>query len=977
MVRRLGSAIMKPNLQIPRATYRLQLNRDFTFNQAAEIVPYLAALGISHCYISPCLKARPGSMHGYDIVDHNSLNPEIGAPEDFDRFVSALHQHDMGLILDIVPNHMGVMGSDNAWWLDVLENGEASPYACFFDIDWHPLKEELHGKVLVPVLHDHYGTVLESGELKLTFYAEKGEFDICYRKNRFPVNPRQYPRILQGSAESLVSTIGEHNADLLEFQSVVTAFSHLPRRDAASAEQIVERNRDKEINKRRLAELCARAPDITAAILKSVEAMNGNPSDPASFNELHELIKRQAYRLANWRVASDDINYRRFFDSNDLAGLRMENEDVFQATHRLILKLVGEGKVDGLRIDHPDGLYDPAEYFQRLRAAIGRLDAENKNKQASYVVIEKILTGDEKLPAEWPVCGTTGYDFANLVNGLFVDRTNAVHMERIYESFIGDEIHFDDLAYRARKLIIRTALTSELSVLANQLSRIALSKRHTCDFTLNSLWNALSEVVASFPVYRTYVTSLHVSENDGRYIREAIDAAKRRNPAADTSILDFIREVLLTRIAEGHDQPYRKTVTRFAMKFQQFTSPVMAKGLEDTAFYRYNRLISLNEVGGDLHRFGITLAKFHRANEERARNWPHTMLATSTHDSKRSEDVRARIDVLSEIPAHWNERLRQWRKLNREHKSLVNGQPAPTPNDEYLLYQTLIGAWPPGSLDEGKDWTKFSDRIQSYMQKAIREAKENTSWINQNIEYEEAVSSFVKALLRPGDDNIFLGDFIPFQARIARVGLWNSLSQTLLKLTSPGVPDIYQGNEIWNFALVDPDNRQPVDYGRRKQLLEHMRKLGTTPEPASLRCMIEKPENGKLKLHVISKTLCLRKQWPEVFEKGEYLPLRTRGEKANQVVAFVRRFEQKQILIVVSRLNAELLGDRVGSPVGEEIWKDTEVLLADRGRSQSFRNVFTGDTLEFSKSTEAVAVAELLSRYPVAIYLSESASATA
>ncbi len=535
---------MSTTSQIPRATYRVQLNRDFTFDQARAIVPYLSALGVSHCYVSPVLKARPGSTHGYDIVDHNSLNPEIGTPEDFDRFVSALHEHDMRLILDIVPNHMGVMGSDNSWWLDVLENGEASPYACFFDIDWHPLKDELRGKVLVPVLHDHYGAVLEGGELKLVFQPERGEFDIAYRNHRFPVNPREYPRILQRASNKLAAALGEHNSDLLEFQSIITAFGHLPARQEADHERIIERNRDKEINKRRLAELCARSPEIAAGITSAVKQINGTPGESSSFNELHELIKAQAFRLANWRVAADDINYRRFFDTNDLAGLCMENEAVFEATHRLVLSLVAEGKVDGLRVDHPDGLYDPAQYFERLQrnVAAAKKLGNNENKlrdQSGYVVIEKILTGSEKLPPEWPVSGTTGYDFSNLVNGLFVDAANATRFERIYENFIGDEIDYDDLAYRSRKLIIRVALASELNVLADQLTRIALSKRHTCDFTLNSLRDALTEVVANFPVYRTYVSAAGAAEHDVHYIRTAIRWAKWRSPAADTSVFDF------------------------------------------------------------------------------------------------------------------------------------------------------------------------------------------------------------------------------------------------------------------------------------------------------------------------------------------------------------------------------------------------------------------------------------------------------
>ena len=959
---------MKPGFHIPRATYRLQLNRDFTFEQARAIVPYLSALGISHCYISPCLKARPGSMHGYDIVDHNSLNPEIGTQEDFDAFVATLHQHGMGLILDIVPNHMGVMGSDNAWWLDVLENGEASAYACFFDIDWHPLKDELQGKVLVPILHDHYGAVLESGELKLVFYPQRGEFDICYRTHRFPVNPREYPRILERASTTLAPAMAADNPNLLEFQSLITAFSHLPRRSEASSELIAERNRDKEITKRRLAELCVRSPEITAGIVKAVDSINGRPSDPASFNDLHELIKVQAFRLANWRVASDDINYRRFFDTNDLAGLCTENDKVFEATHRLILKFVSEGKVDGLRIDHPDGLFDPAEYFRRLQSAL-RQHAPSRGQGSPYVVIEKILTGNEQLPGDWPVFGTTGYDFSNLVNGLFVDPGSAGRLERIYWSFIGDEIDFDDLAYRSRKLIIRTALASELNVLANRLSRIALAKRHTCDFTLNNLRDTITEVVASFPVYRTYVSGKGVSENDARYIRMAIEAAKWRSPAGDTSVFDFLSEVLLTRIAEGHDTGYRRAVTAFAMKFQQFTSPVMAKGLEDTAFYRYNRLTSLNDVGSDLQRFGTTISEFHAASQQRSINWPHTMLATSTHDSKRSEDIRARIDVLSEIPALWKFHLADWKKFNRQHKSQVNHKPAPTPNDEYLLYQTLIGAWPFAPPQNDGSWRIFIERIENYMLKAIREAKQNTSWINRNAAYEEAVSAFVKALLNRSDDNRFLRDFIPFQQQMARIGVWNSLSQTLLKLTSPGVPDIYQGNELWDLSLVDPDNRRAVDYELRRQMFDRIKRPATADAKFPDE-FLENPFDGRLKLYLTSQLLCLRKELPELFESADYIPLKVEGEKFDHAVAFARRMQDKTLLVIAPRLIAKLLAERQTPPTGRQVWGDTSISLPCPC-ARTFRNVLTNENIDAAKFESSIAVADLLQSFPVSLCISD------
>jgi (1->4)-alpha-D-glucan 1-alpha-D-glucosylmutase len=957
-------------ISIPRATYRLQLNRDFTFVQATAIVPYLATLGISHCYISPCLKARPGSMHGYDIVDHNSLNPEIGTPEEFDRFVSTLHEYGMGLVVDIVPNHMGIMGSDNAWWLDVLENGESSAYACFFDIDWHPLKEELHGKVLIPVLGDHYGAVLESGELKLVFRPERGEFDVCYHDHRFPVDPREYPRILQGCADSPAAQPGEQNLDFLEFQSLITAFGHLPARQETSSERMTERNRDKEIHKRRLADLCARSPQVAACVEEAVRAMNGTPQDSPSFEQLHELIKAQTFRLANWRVASDDINYRRFFDTNDLAGICMENEAVFQATHRLILDFVARGKVDGLRVDHPDGLYDPAQYFDRLKKAIA--EATRKSESAAgesrYVVIEKILTGSERLPAEWPVCGTTGYDFSNLVNSLYVDPSAA---KRIYQNFTGNEATFDDLAYRCRKLIIRVALASELNMLANKLARIALSKRTTCDFTLNSLRDALTEVVANFPVYRTYVTRSGISENDAEYIHRAVALAKWRSPAADTSVFDFVREVLLTRIAEGQDAAYREAVIGFAMKFQQFTSPVMAKGLEDTAFYRYNRLVSVNDVGGDLQRFGISTAEFHKANLERLRDWPHTMLATSTHDSKRSEDVRARIDALSEIPGLWRLRVRDWRRFNRIHRSTVNGKTVPSPNDEYLLYQTLIGAWPLEPLRGENDWKTFRERIENYMLKAMREAKQNTSWINQNSEYETAVSSFVKAVLNPDEQNRFMKDFVPFQRRVARVGLWNSLSQSLLKLTCPGVPDIYQGNDLWNFSLVDPDNRHPVDYPRRQKAFESIRRMSNTPDTASAAELLQTADDGRLKLYLVWKTLCLRKEYPELFQLGDYIPLEVQGGQADHAVGFIRTLEKTSVLVVVPRLVAGLLNETDLPPIGPAVWTDTCAVLPRCGCSVAYRNMFTGELLTSRNLGDRALIdmSNALAYFPVAFCL--------
>ena len=943
----------KRRSDIPAATYRLQLNREFTFRDATAVVPYLKALGISHVYVSPYLRARPGSMHGYDIIDHNTLNPEIGTPEDYEQFVATLHAHAMGQILDLVPNHMGVMGSDNAWWLDVLENGEASQYADFFDIDWDPIKDELQGKVLIPILADQYGNALENGDLKLAFDCERGEFSIYYHEHRFPVDPAEYPRILDFRPEQLREQLGETHEDYLELRSVATAFSHFPKRRGLTSEQRLERIREKEVQKRRLAALCGRSAEIRDFLGGNVQAFNGNTGDSASFDNLHELIKAQAYRLAQWRVAADDINYRRFFDINDLAALCMENESVFESTHRFILELVSQGKVDGLRIDHPDGLYDPTRYLQHLRERLA-----NETGRRAYIVVEKILTGNEHLRRDWPVEGTTGYEFSNLVNGLFVDPSAAAKMERIDRVFTGRSQNYGDLVYECRKLILKVVLASELNVLANLLSRIALANRHTCDFTLNSLRSALAEIIASFPVYRTYVSCREISAEGRRYIEQAVVGGRRRSTAADLTVFDFIRGVLLIQVEEHEAAWYKHAVVRFAMKFQQVTAAVMAKGVEDTAFYRYSRLVSLNEVGANPARFGTSVDEFHRANEERLAAWPHSMLSSSTHDSKRSEDVRARINVLSELPAEWRLRLRRWHQWNRSKCIMIEGEPAPARNDEYLLYQTLVGMWPEDSL-EGDGWANFRARIEQYQLKAAREAKQHTRWANQNPEYEAALSTFVASVLEHNSENLFLEDFTQFHHQIARIGRLNSLSQCLLKLTSPGVPDIYQGNEILDLSLVDPDNRRAVDYELRRNLVETMQ--GPT-------CL----EGSDAKLYVTWKTLRLRHVEEALFREGTYTPLAVSGEKSAHIIAFIREHAGRAALVAVPRLCAKLLGPK-GKTVGDEgIWADTSVVIPS-SRRVCYRNAFTGECVPVNHGAHggAILAGNLFRQFPVALLLSE------
>jgi malto-oligosyltrehalose synthase len=907
--------------QIPRATYRVQLNAGFTFRDLTAIVPYLAALGISHVYCSPYFRARAGSAHGYDVVDHNSFNPEIGTREEFDRLVAELRAHGMGHILDIVPNHVGVMGSDNAWWMDVLENGQASIYADYFDIDWNPVNAALADKVLMPVLAEPYGVVLERGDLQLQFERALGSFAIHYHEHRMPLDPRTYPRIIDG-----VLAIERSS----ELENLRRLFGTLPDRRGPTPEQIAERNRDKEAHKLALAALVAADAGVSAALDRALVTLAGVPGDPVSFDPLHELLESQAFRLAYWRVASDDVNYRRFFDVNDLAALRVENEAVFEATHRLVLELIGSGALDGLRIDHSDGLYDPLGYFRRLAARIAQATAAAGASHYVYLVAEKITASFERLPADWPLHGETGYHFANVVNRLLVDTASKGRMGRIYRSFVGEPRQWSDIAYECQHRVLRKSLASELTTAANLLARIAHGDRQTRDFTLASLWRALAEVIACFPVYRTYVTD-GVSETDRRYIDWAIAAARRRGSSIELPVFDFVRSALLLELP-AQSESARARMRRFAMKFQQITAPITAKGIEDTALYRFNLLVSLNEVGGEPDLYGSSVSAFHTDAQYRARHWPHEMLTTSTHDTKRSEDVRARIGVLSEMPSDWRRAVDRWRRLNRTRRREIRGMPAPSPDDEYLLYQTLTGSWPLEEADEAA-LDAYRARIEAYMLKAAREAKARTSWAAPDTEYEEALTQFIRAALERREGNLFFADFCAFIRRIVRFGLLNGLSQTLLKLTAPGVPDIYQGNELWDFSLVDPDNRRPVDYDVRRRLLEAL--AGDPAERARVvRALADDVADPRCKLLLHLSILELRRRDPELFRLGEYLPLKVTGRRAGHLCAFARRLEGRLAVVLAPRLYLKLMGagsasddGRQRPPLGAEVWADTAVQL--------------------------------------------------
>ncbi|HEY9396606.1 MAG TPA: malto-oligosyltrehalose synthase [Burkholderiales bacterium] len=931
---------------IPRATYRLQLHREFNFDAATRIVPYLADLGVSHVYCSPYLRARAGSTHGYDIIDHNALNPEIGDRAAFERFVDALKSHGMGQILDMVPNHMGIMGADNAWWLDVLENGSASLYADYFDIDWHPLDPTLQGKVLVPVLGDHYGSALEHGDLQLAFDVERGCFVLNYYEHRLPIDPQQYPILLQAATRLLAPNALAPQVQA-EWEALAAAFGYLPSRDSVDPAALTVRQRDKEVHKARLAELVRTQPPLVDAVQRALRRYNGVAGERASFDALDELLEAQAYRLAYWRVASDEINYRRFFDINDLAALRMENNATFDATHRFVLDLAAQGKIDGIRIDHPDGLYDPAGYFARVQKRYAQLAGADEAPETRplYVVIEKITAPHEDLPEQWPVHGTTGYRYANVLNGVFVDTLAKSAISRTWSTFVGEEaVAFEESAYRGKRLIMKTALAAELTVLSNRLLRLARADRRTRDFTLNTLRQALAEVVASFPVYRTYIGA-SASVQDRRYVDWAVSRAKRRIPAAEDSIFEFIRSVLLLQPPEGAPSDMIDRYRALTMRFQQYTAPVTAKGVEDTAFYRYNRLVSLNEVGGDPHQFGMTVKAFHGASAARALHWPHTMAASSTHDNKRSEDVRARINVLSEMPANWRLALRRWSRINRARSVRIEGQQAPSRNDEYLLYQILLGSFPTEPLD-AESLAVYRERIERYMIKAMREAKSYTSWLNENRDYEQAVLEFVHGLLGKLEDNLFLDDFHALAQPVAWYGALNSIAQTLVKLASPGVPDTYQGNETLDFSLVDPDNRRPVDYARRRHMLDEMKALAARNDHASaVRGLLEHAHDGRAKLWVTWCALQLRREREALFRQSDYLAVAAEGETARHVLSFARRHNDSGIVVATGRLYASL-GLEVGQlPLGATVWGEAMLDVSFVPNGAHLTNVLTGEML--------------------------------
>jgi (1->4)-alpha-D-glucan 1-alpha-D-glucosylmutase len=900
--------------RIPGATYRLQFHREFTFRDACEIAEYLRDLGITDVYASPLFKAGPNSAHGYDVCDFQQLSPELGGRVEFERFASRLRELGLGLMLDMVPNHMGTDLS-NRWWFDLLENGRSSPYGTYFDINWQPAIPGLRDRVLMPILEDHYGAVLESGKLQL-IAAEEGPA-IEYHGQQFPIAAR--------------------NAD--------------PKSNHAPAEAAHPRVR---------------------------QVSNGQPGKPETFDALHELLQSQHYRLAFWKTGSEQINYRRFFDVSSLICLRMERPEVFKAAHQLVFELIREASVTALRIDHPDGLWDPKEYFDRLQSEAGA---------PLYVVAEKILSFEERLRPDWKVEGTTGYDFLNQLNGLFVNRANERALERTYREFSGNPRTFGEEVKRSKKRILQECLTSELNALTEGLRQLCARSRYGQDFTWRQLRCALVELVAAFPVYRTYLTekAAEVAPSERQFIEQAVAEAQEQDPTLDRAVFRFLEDLLLLRFPRDFAEEQKRDALVWLMRFQQLTGPVAAKGVEDTAFYNYNRLLSLNEVGGDPAQFGVSTELFHELNQARASEWPHSLLATATHDTKRGEDVRARLNVLSELPGEWHAALQRWSRLNADKKTPVRGEPAPHPNDEYLLYQTLLGAWPPQPAAPGKaglrpdsegpkGWAgqAFCERIGTYLLKAIREAKARTTWTEPNTAYEEASRRFVERLLDPQTSATFLEDFGAFQRRLTFFGQFNSLAQVLLKITAPGVPDFYQGTELWDLNLVDPDNRQPVDYATRRarlrELKEGLERFGAEPR-RRMEALLRESATGQVKLFVIAQALACRQRWRSVFDSGEYRPLAVRGPNRDHVCAFARVYEGQAVLTIVPRLVCGLTRGAEAFPTGDTIWRDTFLEIASCGVAGGFRNVLTNERLAAVQSAGSaeLAVGRVLALLPVAL----------
>jgi len=893
---------------VPIATYRLQLTARFGFAQAAAIVPYLKALGISHLYVSPFLKARHGSTHGYDVVDHNALNPELGGEEGLRQLSAALAEADMGLILDFVPNHMGVHYDDNAWWLDVLEWGRASPYADFFDIDWPLLAHRPAGGVLLPILGTSYGEALERGDIELRYDASEGSFSAWYYEHRLPITPPRYGEILEKVVTDAFARDQPVGWKLLELASRYRGPHNPPRQKAAALK----------------AELTG-IEGAEAIIARGLDAYRPHAGGRAAALTLHGLLERQHYRLAHWRLSASDINYRRFFDINSLAGLRVEDARTFAAIHGLVARLIADGRLHGLRLDHIDGLRDPQQYLQRLQRLIS--SASPMQRGRFYVLVEKILEEHEHLPRFPGVAGTTGYEWLNMLSRVLLDGAGLRRLDETWHHASGDPRPFQQIMLAAKRRVLSTILVSEFTVLARLLDRIAAGHYTTRDYAADRLALALRLFILHFPIYRTYLTGSGPSREDRAIIDGAVTKARAEWVGPDGSVFDVLRDAVTLDLVKpprvGHSI---SRVRRFAFKLQQFTGPVMAKALEDTAFYRYHRLLALNEVGGNPAADALSVGDFHHQMAHRVETFPHGLSATATHDTKRGEDARARILTLSELAGEWDEIVGRWRALNAP---LIEAMPAanrPSRAHHYMVYQALLGAWPLAGPDRA-----FVERMQAYVVKAAREAKELTSWLNPDSLYEEGLTMFVERLLDRDSSREFLSSFEPFVSRIAQLGALNSLSQLALKLAMPGVPDLYQGTEFWDLSLVDPDNRRPVDFRER------VAALSSIGERADWTKLADAWPDGRIKLALMRALLMLRERAPALFTEGGYRAVDVTGPDRDEVIAFARTRGRDAVIVAVGRLFGRATQGGRHWPTGAE-WD----AALDLEGFEPFRNVLGG-----------------------------------
>lgn len=951
---------------IPSATYRFQFNRNFRFEDAKRVLDSLRELGITHIYASPILGSRHGSEHGYDATDPTRIDPDLGSEEDFFAFQDDLRERGMGIVLDIVPNHMAA-SSENPWWMDVLENGPGSAYASYFDIDWHPGPRSLEGKILLPVLGQPFGEVLESGELRLLLTRNK--FFIQYSESTFPLSPKSYRHVLIHRIDKLKESLAESAPPYGEYVGILESLAALFRSESSVPESPADKRLKFEAIRGRLGQLLETSDEIKQFVQANRDEFNGTPGDPASYRLLEALLTEQYYQLAYWQNVNDSINYRRFFTITDLIGVRAEDPAVFEATHFMILRIAARDASVGMRIDHIDGLRDPEGYLQKLRERL-RENRPRDRKARSYLLVEKILSPGEQLPATWPSDGTTGYDYLNFANGIFVYRDNAVALEQIYSRFIGKEWNFEEVALEKKRLVMNGILGVEMRSLGRQLAELAGGDRYARELPRPELFSALMETTACLSVYRTYARNLAPTDEDKIVLERAIEKARVSKPHLSAACFDFVRDVLLLASPPHVLARQREARLAFVMRWQQLTAPIMAKGVEDTALYVYYPLLSLNEVGGSAQPSAApSKEEFFYFLRRRQEHWPHSMNATTTHDTKRSEDVRARINILSEIPEEWEEHLKRWAELNAAYKIDVAGQKAPDANEEYYLYQTLLGTYPA----RGNPADSLLQRLQDHVVKATREASVHTRWTRPNLMHEQALSKFVENILNPRRNQAFLADFLALHESVSFFGMMNSLSQTLLKITCPGVPDFYQGSEFWDLRLVDPDNRRPVEFDLWTSALNVLEQDSPRDPIESAAEMLAHWPDGRVKLWLTHKVLRFRAQHQELFTEGEFVPLDSSGEQAKRVVSFLRRGGHEWALVVVPRwlAHARCMQGSIPSP---EFWADTVVHLPMPGPA-CWRNTLTNEQVLHAGSNghNCIKVGEVLRHFPVAL-LSATAS---